>query len=457
MAAGQNAAPRAVSLVRIAGLFVWVVLAGLLGAAIAIAATSLQPPLSYLIIPGLALAVCVTVLAYGAPAATTVAAFALLAVVRSEPAPSDVIFGILILTAVAGGRVLPIRVPPATGIGLVLWCFVSVLSIVNAVDMAGAARFEAISLYLVALAIFIAAIASDGPLLRRCMLAYIWSAIVSAILAIGALKVPGFPARDAFLYDPSRAMALFKDPNVFGPYLVPAAAILAEELIRPRLLGWRTWAVFVAFCVVVTGNVFAFSRAGWLNLGVACIVVVGTYAMRRRGFGRAVKLVLVLAVCGAVGFVFLAATGSLAFLQERSKLQAYDTDRFANQASGLSHATAHVLGYGPGQAEHILAFSTHSLPIRLLVEQGILGAVLFAIVLAGTVAAGIGWAARDGDLHGIGSAAMLGSFLGLLANCPFVDTLHWRHLWLVMALIWAGSRLDGGTAHARPDLRGAGP
>ena len=455
MAAGQNAAPGAVSLVRTTGLFVWIVLAGLFGATIAIAATNLQPPLSYLIIPGLALAVGVTVLAYGAPAGTTVAAFALLAVVRSEPAPSDVIFGILILTAVAGGRALPIRVPPVVGIGLVLWVFVSLLSIVNAVDMPSAVRFEAISLYLVALAIFIAAIASDGPLLRLCMLAYIWSAIVSAVLAIGALKVPGFPARTILLYDPSRAMALFKDPNVFGPYLVPAAAILAEELIRPRLLGWRTWTVFGAFCLVVTGNVFAFSRAGWLNLGVACIVVVGTYAVRRRGFGRAVKLVLVLAVGGAAGFVFLAATGSLTFLQERSKLQAYDNDRFANQASGLSHATAHVLGYGPGQAEHILAFSTHSLPIRLLVEQGILGAVLFTIVLAGTVAAGIGWAARDGELHGIGSAAMLGSLLGLLANCPFVDTLHWRHLWIVMARIWAGSRLDQGTAHARAGTLGA--
>ena len=72
------------------------------------------------------------------------------------------------------------------------------------------------------------------------MLAYIWSAIVSAVLAIGALKVPGSRRVPLLLYDPSRAMALFKDPNVFGPYLVPAAAILAEELIRPRLLGWRT-------------------------------------------------------------------------------------------------------------------------------------------------------------------------------------------------------------------------
>jgi hypothetical protein len=434
-------ATRAAPLVKIAGVLVWIALAGLLGAIAAIGATGLQPPLSYLIIPGLALTVAITVLAYGAPAGVTVAAFALLAVVRSEPAPSDVIFGILILTAIAGGRVLAIRVPPAAGIGLVAWCFVSLLSVTNAPDISRAVRFEAISLYLVAAAIFVAAIASDGPLLRRCMRAYVWSAIISSVIAIGALKVPGFPARSLFLYDPSRAMALFKDPNVFGPYLVPAAAILAEEMIRPRLLGWRTPVVFFMFCVVAAGNIFAFSRAGWLNLGIACFVVVLTYAARRRGFGRAMKLVFALSAAAAAAFVFLAATGSLGFLEQRSKLQAYDQDRFANQASGLHAGTRHIIGYGPGQAEQVLAISTHSLPVRLLVEQGVVGTLAFVLVLGSTLVAALGFAAHDGELNGLGSAALLGSFIGLLANSPFVDTLHWRHLWLVMALIWAGSML----------------
>lgn len=450
--ARQTVGSRAAPLVAVFGSLVWVVLALLVGAMVAIGATNLQPPLSYVIIPGLALTVGITVLAYGAPAGTAVAAFALLGVVRSEPAPSDVIFGILIMTAIAGGRRLTIRVPPAAGIGLVLWSFVSILSMANAVDLTRAIRFEAISLYLVAAAIFIASIASDGPLLRRCMKAYIWSAIASALIGIGALKVPGFPARSVFLYDPSRAMALFKDPNVFGPFLVPAAAILVEELVRPRLLGWRTRWVLLAFGVVATGNVFAFSRAGWLNLAVACAAVVGVYAARRRGFGRAVKLSLMLAGSGVAGFVFLAATGSLGFLEERSKLQAYDNSRFSNQASGLKEATQHILGFGPGQVERVLPLSTHSLPVRLLVEQGVLGAVLFAIVVGATVVAGIGWAARDGDLHGVGSAAMLGAMLGLLANSPFIDTLHWRHLWLVMALIWAGSKLPSSTPQAEPDL-----
>ena len=41
--------------------------------------------------------------------------------------------------------------------------------------------------------------------------------------------------------------------------------------------------------------------------------------------------------------------------------------------------------------------------------------------------------------YGIGSAALLAAWCGLLANSAVIDTLHWRHLWLVAALIWAAA------------------
>ena len=43
------------------------------------------------------------------------------------------------------------------------------------------------------------------------------------------------------------------------------------------------------------------------------------------------------------------------------------------------------------------------------------------------------------DTYGIGSAALLAAWCGLLANSVFIDTLHWRHLWFLAALIWAGA------------------
>ena len=33
-------------------------------------------------------------------------------------------------------------------------------------------------------------------------------------------------------------------------------------------------------------------------------------------------------------------------------------------------------------------------------------------------------------------AALLAAWCGLLANSAFIDTLHWRHLWIVAGLIY---------------------
>ena len=43
------------------------------------------------------------------------------------------------------------------------------------------------------------------------------------------------------------------------------------------------------------------------------------------------------------------------------------------------------------------------------------------------------------DAYGIGSAALLGIWMGIVVNSFVVDTLHWRHVWVVAAMIWAAS------------------
>ena len=74
----------------------------------------------------------------------------------------------------------------------------------------------------------------------------------------------------------------------------------------------------------------------------------------------------------------------------------------------------------------------------MLGEQGLLGIAALVIVLAATLfdAARNAFAGRE--TYGIGSAARRGAWCGLLANSAVADTLHWRHLWIVAALVWAG-------------------
>jgi hypothetical protein len=135
----------------------------------------------------------------------------------------------------------------------------------------------------------------------------------------------------------------------------------------------------------------------------------------------------------------LAATGSVEFLQERARLQSYDVERFGAQRTGIELAERYPFGIGPGQFDVVVPISTHSTYVRALAEQGILGLVAIASLFLATLLFAGRNATLGRDSYGIGSAALLAAWVGLLVNSFVVDTLHWRHLWFVAALIWVGT------------------
>src|SRR3954452_23160721 len=82
----------AASLLTTAGL---IALAILLGAALPLATSSLSPRVAEVVPFALLALVAVLMLAFGRPRGVLVAGFALLSVVRSDPAPSDLLFVVL--------------------------------------------------------------------------------------------------------------------------------------------------------------------------------------------------------------------------------------------------------------------------------------------------------------------------------------------------------------------------
>jgi O-antigen ligase len=160
-----------------------------------------------------------------------------------------------------------------------------------------------------------------------------------------------------------------------------------------------------------------------------------------------VTIVGAVAIAGAV-----LATGSLGFLEERAKLQNYDTSRFAAQSRGLSTGLEHPLGVGPGQFDVVSPVSSHSLYVRSLSEQGLFGLFTIIALIVATMTLAALNVIRGRDTYGISSAALLAAWCGLVANSFVVDTLHWRHLWLVAGLIWAGAARSS----ASHELAGAG-
>ncbi len=411
------------------------VLAGSLALAIVLARASLpSPPL----VAGACLAAAAIVgLALVRYEAAIALGLLLLALVRFQPAPTDAVFAAVMAVAALSGRFHLRRVP-----SLVLWLLaaglaLNVISMINAVKVGTAVSFFGITLYLALFAVWLTGYLRGRRQAKQVVVWYLAAALFSAALGLLAIVVP-IPGRSALLFA-GRAKGLFKDPNVFGPFLIPALLILLQDTVTPRLLSASRRVKLAGVILLGLGVLFSYSRAAWLNLGVALLVMLTVLLLRRRSARASARLLVVLFAGILIGAAAIAITGSGNLLQERAALQGYDASRFSAQAAGISLGEHHPIGVGPGQVDVILPLSTHNTYVRAFAEQGPLGLLLLLALLLGT----LGFAARNAmagrDTYGIGSAALLAAWCGLLVNSAVIDTLHWRHLWLVAALIWAGA------------------
>jgi hypothetical protein len=377
--------------------------------------------------------------------------FALLPIVRREPAPVDLAFATLVLAVVI---TTPARIKISPGVAAALAGFsgVTLLSIANATKLSRAGQYEWTTLYLIAFGICLSVVFSNRGAARGCIEAYIIGAAASSVLGVFAL-FGSFPSSHLFLYDPHRTMGLFKDPNVFSGFLVPAVAILVDELAEPRLLRWGFRTKVMLLAATAGGLLFAFSRAAWLNGALAIGIVVVVHLIRHGGIRYATRLVGPILVLGAAGYGLLVVTHSTGFLESRSHLQGYDQQRFATQSEALHDATRHLFGFGPGQVEVNLPLASHSLYARVAYEQGVPGLITLGAVFLLTLAAAIHLAGRRTEFA-ISGAALLGIWVGLTANSFFIDTLHWRHLWIFAGLIWTSfAYLRGNEAEKPPPVR----
>jgi hypothetical protein len=410
-----------------------------LGLLLGVALTHISaPPAPLVAVAGLGLLGLLT-LAVARYDAAVVFGIALLGVVFVQPAPTDAVLAAAMLVALLTGRLDLARVPGWVALLLGALLALNAVSLAGAVDLSGAGTFLATTVFVMLLAVWLAGYVDSVRRARGVLLAYLGAALTSAGLGVAALLLP-IPGRQTLLYSGCcRAEALFKDPNVFGPFLVPAIVILLEELLTPRLLAGRRGLKMAAIALLCLGVLVSYSRAAWLDLVTALIVLLLVLVLRRGG-GRPAAALLgtVVVLAGSTG-VYLAATGSETFLRERASVQAYDTSRFSAQRAGIRLAEDHPLGVGPGQFDVRESISAHSIYVRVLAEQGVLGFVVLAALLLGTLALAFDNAVAGRGTYGIGSAALFAAWCGLLANSFFVDTLHWRHLWLVAALIWAGA------------------
>ena len=423
--------------------------AGLLGLVLAALLYRFPPPLGLALVGGVSL-IAVLALALTHYHAAVTLAFVLLGVVLVEPAPSDGVFVVLMAVALVGRRFRLAAVPFPVVAALGALAALNLLSAAQVADPERAASYFLITVFVAAVALWLTGYVVTRRRARLVVRGYLVAAVSSAVLGVLALFAP-VPGAE-LLAEGGRARGLFQDPNVFGPFLIPALLVVLEEILEPRLLTARRPVKALMLAVLAVGVLFSYSRGAWVNLAVALPVMGVVLTLRRGGVRRAAGMLAIAAVAAAVAAGTVAATGSGDFLAERARPQQYDVERFSAQRAGLRPAQVYPFGAGPGQFESVAGISAHSTYARALGEQGFPGLVVVLALLAVTLGLAAGNAVRGRSTYGIGSAALLAAWCGLLVSSAFVDTLHWRHLWIVAALIWAGAMFrysSGPTGAAR--------
>lgn len=221
-----------------------------------------------------------------------------------------------------------------------------------------------------------------------------------------------------------RWKGFFKDANVLGPFVTVPCLYWLSNFFKKTRNHYNTLLIFLALSC---GIFLSFSRAAWINLltGIGVLIFLNLKMSGIRTLCRTC-LLLILTFLLITAIFHLDPTLSDLFFS-RLSLQTYDSSRFSMQAGVTQMITSHpVTGISAGNYTQLLPYDTHSLYVRMLGEHGFIGFFFLAILLS--LSFSVFWRLRNKYPF------FLAAFSGLLINSLVIDTWHWRHLWLFLAI-----------------------
>ena len=245
--------------------------------------------------------------------------------------------------------------------------------------------------------------------------------------------------------DGLRLSPLFKDPNVYGPYMAAAGFLLLSRCCTSSA-KWRGSGFLLAGFILLM-MFLTFSRGAWVNSAV----VLGTFLLGLLIFGRSaqqIKWLFILAACVTLTVLVAAPfildkLGLNEFFSNRAQLQAYDSHRFASWAEGMAMIPLEPLGIGPGHyvgrnrmADSQFNLAAHNVYIKIIVENGWLGfATYFGAISTLLLLLFVSF--FNGDDRLPIRVMLFAILIGQLANSVVVDSLHWRHFFIVLGFACA--------------------
>jgi hypothetical protein len=309
-------------------------------------------------------------------------------------------------------------------------------------DKPEVANWIATSWYMAITVIFFAMVVSEDTAARLDMLrrGLIVGALIAAIAGIAGYfnLVPG--GHDLLtLYD--RASGTFKDPNVFGAFLILPALFALQSVVSDSLA--KSLRSTIALGIIALAILLAFSRAAWgglvLTAGFMLALMVLTSASRARRSRIIVMSVIAVIVVALLLAVLLSfdSVGEM-FKQRASFDQSYDEGRFGRfgrHILGADMALDLPLGIGPLQFHRYFPEDTHNSYLNAFMSGGWLAGVCYPALVFITMIMGfrhvfvrVPWQRAY--------LAIFSAFLGTVGESFIIDTDHWRHFWMMLGAMW---------------------
>lgn len=358
-----------------------------------------------------------------------------------EPSPYDFLALLAIpLWAIGGFKVHRANVPI-----LLMWLVFETsgfLSLMPYWDEHDPQVYQLQSLYLIVTVIFFTIFFSERTVDRAtlCLKAFTAGAVVSAIVGfIGYMNLWGLgPALTTY---EGRVSGTFKDPNVFGSYLILSATYLLQLL----LLGTtrRTLTTLVSLLLVLLGVFVSFSRGSWgAMVGALILMIAAGFLTAETGHLRA----RIVRMTGVAGLLVVLAFGGLLsvpsirtfFFQRAEVTQDYDegyTGRFGNQIRSLPMLVERPAGFGPLRFRLVFDLEPHNSYVGAFANDGWIGGFAWIGIVLTSTFIGFRLMFRRSPFRRLAQVYVPTMFV-LMVQGFQIDVDHWRQLFLCFGAVW---------------------
>lgn len=358
-----------------------------------------------------------------------------------EPSPHDLTFLIAVPLWALGGFTVH-RSFLLIAFLLIVYNLLGFLALIPYWSNPDSAMYQYQSAYLVTTALFFALYLGNRTVERTdsCFGAFNVSSVFTAIFGIlGYFNVNGWG--DEVFAHAGRAMGTFKDPNVFGSYVILTIVCLAQELLFARARSFLLTSTLLL--ITFAGMFLSFSRGSYISTLIAIALMMGSAFVTTTEQRMRRRVVVVSAIAIALIALTIAALLSIpetreVFEDRTSGLHEYDvgeTGRFGNQIRSLPMLVERFWGFGPLRFRYFFEFDPHNSYVGAFANNGWFGGLFFLLIIGASTFVSLRLMFKESPVQRQ-AQALAPVLLTVFLQGFQIDVDHWRHVFFLLGAIW---------------------